>query len=65
VLGLQPQVLSRKLHCELKSDGTLACWGENSYGQATPPAGTFRQISAGGYHSSGIKSDGTLLCWGR
>src|SRR5436309_9480475 len=28
--------------CGVKSDGSLACWGYNSYGQSSPPAGTFR-----------------------
>jgi hypothetical protein len=27
--------------CARKADGTLACWGFNMYGQATPPAGSF------------------------
>jgi hypothetical protein len=26
--------------CGLKGDGTVACWGRNDAGQATPPAGT-------------------------
>ncbi len=39
--------------------------GTNDYGQATPPAGTFSQVSAGGYHTCGLKTDGTLACWGR
>ena len=50
--------------CGLKTDGTLACWGENSYGQATPPAGTFSQVSAGDDHTCGVRTDGTLACWG-
>jgi hypothetical protein len=49
----------------VKSDSTLACWGNNDYGQSTPPAGTFVQISAGEYHTCGVKSDGVLACWGR
>ena len=48
----------------MKSDGTVACWGDNSYGQATPPAGTFVQVSAGDRHSCGLQSDGTVVCWG-
>ena len=51
--------------CGLRTDGTLACWGVNSYGQATPPAGTFSQVSAGGAHTCGIQTGGTLACWGR
>ena len=33
--------------CGLKTDGTLACWGDNGFGQSTPPAGTFTQVAAG------------------
>lgn len=51
--------------CAIKSDGTLLCWGDNSYGQTAVPAGTYTQVSAGGYHSCGLQDDGTLLCWGR
>jgi alpha-tubulin suppressor-like RCC1 family protein len=50
--------------CEVKSDGTLACWGYNSYGQSSPPDGTFTQVSAGNEYTCGLKSDGTLACWG-
>ena len=25
----------------MRSDGSVACWGSNEYGQATPPAGSF------------------------
>ena len=50
--------------CGIKSDGTLAGWGLNDYGQSTTPAGTFTQLSAGAYHACGIKTDSTLVCWG-
>ena len=29
-----------------------------------PPAGTFTEVAAGGYHTCGLKTDGTLACWG-
>ncbi len=48
----------------MKTDGTVACWGRNDYGQATPPAGTFTQVSAGGLHTCGVRTDGTIVCWG-
>jgi hypothetical protein len=48
----------------VKTNGTLACWGDNSYGQSTPPAGTFTQVAAGASHTCGVKTDGTLACWG-
>jgi hypothetical protein len=51
--------------CGIKSDGTVACWGNNAWGQTSPvPAGTFTQVSAGFYNTCGIKSDGTVACWG-
>ena len=56
--------------CGLKRDGSVACWGANVDGQATPPAGEFDSVSAGGstisrrYHTCGLKSDGSVACWG-
>jgi hypothetical protein len=50
--------------CGIHSDHTLSCWGGDGYGQATPPAGTFSQVSAGAWHTCGIQLDHTLACWG-
>ncbi len=50
--------------CGVRSDGTVACWGDNGSGQATPPADGFTQVSAGGSHTCGLRSDGTVACWG-
>jgi len=50
--------------CAVAANGAAACWGLNDKGQATAPAGTFRQVAGGYYHSCGLKDDGTLLCWG-
>ena len=59
------QVSSGGFHtCGVKSDDTLACWGQNNYGQATPPVGSFTQVSAGDWHTCGVKINGTLACWG-
>ena len=50
--------------CALRADGSGACWGSNSYGEATPQAGTFAQISAGEGITCALKTDGTPQCWG-
>ncbi len=50
----------------LKSDGTIAAWGDNLSGQTTLPApnANFVAVAAGGHHSLGLKSDGTIMAWG-
>ena len=49
----------------LKSDGSLAGWGYNGYGQTNVPAGNdFVAIAAGDDHSLALKSDGSLAGWG-
>jgi len=41
-------------------------WGDNEWGQATPPAGVTGvvAIAAGTFHSLALKSDGTVVGWG-
>jgi hypothetical protein len=40
------------------------CWGDNTYGHATPPSGTFTAISAGGNTTCAVRTNGKLVCWG-
>jgi len=62
----------------IKTDGTLWCWGKNSYGLIgdntnvsrsspvqTVAFGTNWMKISGGEQMAGIKSDGTLWLWGR
>jgi hypothetical protein len=50
----------------LRSNGTLAGWGTNGFGQLTIPveATTLVAISAGDQHSLALRADGALLAWG-
>jgi hypothetical protein len=50
----------------LKSDGTVAGWGWNNFGQATVPPGLSNVIAvAAGWHDSLVlRSDGTVFGWG-
>ncbi len=50
--------------CTLTAGQTVSCWGDNSAGEATPPAGTFTSLSAGGRVVCGIRTDHTIACWG-
>lgn len=50
--------------CGIHPDGTVACWGANASGQATPPAGSFTALATGYEHSCGIHDTGELECWG-
>src|SRR5512135_2551033 len=50
--------------CGIKSDGSLACWGDNTYLQSNPPAGTSVQVSVGDMHTCALMSGGSLVCWG-
>lgn len=74
------QIASAEFHsCAIKEDGSLACWGAGdpaddpeqllcedlvNYGQATPPPGSFVQVSVGIAHSCAVKTDGSVACWG-
>jgi alpha-tubulin suppressor-like RCC1 family protein len=50
----------------LRSDGTVAHWGGNSFGQLNQPVGlgSVTQVDAGSYHVAALKSDGLLVLWG-
>ena len=50
--------------CGIRADNTIACWGDNIFGQADAPAGQFTAISTGRWHSCGIRADNTAECWG-
>jgi alpha-tubulin suppressor-like RCC1 family protein len=70
-------VVGSSFSCGIESDGSLWCWGDDSYGEVGDPAApnpapaphavgaekTWTLLAAGGTHACGIKS-GALYCWG-
>jgi alpha-tubulin suppressor-like RCC1 family protein len=57
--------------CVARSDGTVACWGNNvaldvNYGASEVPADLppALQVSAGGSHTCALLQDHTVRCWG-
>ena len=48
----------------LPPDSNVVCWGDNRWGQSTPPEGAFATVSAGKYSTCGVKTDGAVACWG-
>ncbi len=49
----------------IPADSNVVCWGDDSQGQSSPPAGIFKSVSVGRWASCGVKNDGSIACWGR
>lgn len=51
--------------CALRVDGSIACWGRNDFGEASPPPGTgFKLVAANNISTCAIRADDTVTCWG-
>ncbi len=50
--------------CGVLEGGSIRCWGNNEWGQATPPEGRFLSVIAAGRHSCGVLEGGSVRCWG-
>ena len=63
-----PQLTSiavgRSHSCAIRADQTIACWGDNRYGQIDAPVGQYSAIAAADTHSCAIRADQTIACWG-
>jgi hypothetical protein len=64
--SLKFKSVSLGLHhaCGMRDDDTIACWGNDQYGQATPPEGAFKAVGAGYYYSCALTLDDEIHCWG-
>ncbi len=56
----------RNHNLALLSDRTIVAWGDNSFGQASPPTdlADVVAITAGYLHSAALRSNGTVVAWG-
>jgi len=52
--------------CAIKEDNTLVCWGNNQWGQVSPPStvGKVKEIAGGNTHFCAVKLDDHVACWG-
>ena len=64
--GAFTHVSGGKLHtCGVRTDATVACWGEDNKEQLqVSQEETFNRVAAGRFHTCGVKTDGGLHCWG-
>ena len=52
-------------NCGIDMNGTIQCWGDDSYGQiSASPNGKFTQVSSGNGNSCAVDNDGKIHCWG-
>ena len=45
--------------CGVQVARNLVCWGDDRFGQAASPDGTFATVSAGAWHTCGVRTDGS------
>jgi len=50
--------------CAIKQNDKLVCWGSDTAGLTSPPAGEFRSLSAGDVHNCAVGVDREVACWG-
>ncbi len=74
--GYQKVAFGTNHVCALQTNGTIYCWGNNTYGQlgdntnttraglGSPVSGTFSDVSAGKLSTCAITNTGNVACWG-
>ena len=52
--------------CGIATDGSIMCWGDDSYGQVSerPTSGSFTKLISGDTYNCALRDDGIIVCWG-
>ena len=50
--------------CGIDSLGEVVCWGDNEFGQISPPSGSFTKIRLGEKLSCALNETEEVVCWG-
>ena len=51
--------------CGIRTNGWLACWGWDGYGEVgNAPYGSHTDIAVGAYHSCAVNPFNEVTCWG-
>ena len=64
-LSLPPLDAGTSHGCAVQPDQSLSCWGNDTAGEATPPAGSFTQVATGYGYSCALPVSGAVTCWGK
>jgi cysteine-rich repeat protein len=51
--------------CAIRADQTMVCAGGGSFGDASPPPGTWTDLALIREQTCGLRTNGTPTCWGR
>ena len=50
--------------CGTRQNGSVSCWGKNSFGESSPPAGKLVSVTASDSTTCGLTPAGQVQCWG-
>lgn len=64
VSGLGAMALGARHACNLRADGAVSCWGDDSIGQRRAPAMLAKAMDLDADHACALGADHRLRCWG-
>ena len=59
-----PYLYMNETACAVRTDRSLACWGNDQFGQTHAPDGRFEQVAVGSEFVCGLRMSGAIVCWG-